>query len=151
MSDNSNNNQNTSHEHDSYACELTRTLLLHTDNLFHQRVNIFLVAEAIFFAAIGSVWCAEQNAIKFVLCTVGLFVTIALWWTLLRLKVALEFWVEKFKSIDDRSLYIDCCKLGQGRLGSIMIFVWIIPVVTTLSWLVVLFLLIFWPSPTVSA
>lgn len=126
---------------DNWSRELTKDLLLHTDNLFHQRVNIFLLAEAIFFAAFGSVWGSTNDSIKYVVCIVALVLTPAFWWPLRRLRAALDFYVQKFKTFRGNEVYVEAIGKGVDELPSSEVFTFFIPVVVGLSWVVLLFLI----------
>lgn len=58
----------------------TRELLFHVNNVFHDRVNLLLVAQSIFFAAIATLWQDQGRLIKLVICGLGIVMTMVLWY-----------------------------------------------------------------------
>ena len=58
----------------------TRELLFHVNNVFHDRVNLLLVAQSIFFAAIATLWQDQGRLIKLVICGLGIVMTLVLWY-----------------------------------------------------------------------
>ena len=56
-----------------------RELLFHVNNVFHTRVNLLLVAESIFFAAIAALWKDGGTSVKLVMCGLGVVLTVMLW------------------------------------------------------------------------
>ena len=54
--------------------ELER-LHYHVDNALHTRINLLLVAESIFLAALSQLWANGDFFMQVVLCTFGLLVT----------------------------------------------------------------------------
>lgn len=56
-----------------------RELLFHVNNVFHTRVNLLLVAESIFFAAIAALWKDGARSVKLVMCGLGVVLTVMLW------------------------------------------------------------------------
>jgi hypothetical protein len=137
MVDSSHKESGSQPERDNPCYELIKTMLLHVDNLFHQRVNIFLLAEAIFLTAFATAWGSEYNSIKYVLCVLALIFTVALWWPLHRLQVGFKFWRERFKSCE--AIYKEYTERGEGAPGAGIVFVWLVPAATALSWIVLLF------------
>lgn len=124
------NNQGTK----TYDKEIAKTLLLHFDNLFYNRVNIFFVAEAIFFAAFGVLSSRGMTTLMGLVCVTGFIITWALWYTLRRLQVALHWLAEIFKELEPSKLYKDYTALGHNVPGSAFICVWIVPPVMALFW-----------------
>lgn len=57
-----------------------RELLFHVNNVFHDRVNLLLVAQSIFFAAIATLWQDQGRLIKLVICGLGIVMTLVLWY-----------------------------------------------------------------------
>ena len=57
-----------------------RELLFHVNNVFHDRVNLLLVAQSIFFAAIATLWQDQGRLIKLVICGLGIVMTMVLWY-----------------------------------------------------------------------
>ena len=74
---------NNEHEGDSIASRNRisdlRELLFHVNNVFHTRVNLLLVAESIFFAAIAALWKDGDRSVKLVMCGLGIVLTVMLW------------------------------------------------------------------------
>jgi len=58
----------------------TRELLFHVNNVFHDRVNLLLLAQSIFFAAIATLWQDQGRLIKLVICGLGIVMTLVLWY-----------------------------------------------------------------------
>jgi len=74
--------------------EYERSLLFHVNNVLHDRVNLLLVVESIFFAALAQVRnSTDQSARRFsvVLCVLGLAFTVLVWITLHSLKARSDF------------------------------------------------------------
>jgi hypothetical protein len=57
-----------------------RELLFHVNNVFHDRVNLLLLAQSIFFAAIATLWQDQGRLIKLVICGLGIAMTTVLWY-----------------------------------------------------------------------
>ncbi len=58
-----------------------RQLLFHVNNVFHTRVNLLLVAESIFFAAIAALWKDGDKSLKMIVCGLGVVMTLMLWFS----------------------------------------------------------------------
>ena len=123
----------------NYDPKFTKELLLHIDNLFHQRVNIFLIAEAIFFAAFATVWDATFKIVQILLCSAALVFTLSLWYALLRLNKGLSWLAEKYTILETSGLYRDYRHLGHRGLGAnTLVFTWLLPLVTAVFWVLLL-------------
>jgi len=116
---------------------LAKKLLLHADNLFHQRVNIFFVSEAIFFTALSELW-DEYCAVKVVVCGFGLIFTLFLWWTLLRLNKGLDWLKRKFRKLDSTGIYEEYDKLGMNGVRSVSVYVCFVPSLFVVGWILLL-------------
>src|SRR5207248_10886535 len=85
-----------------------RPLLFHVNNVFHMRVNLLLVAESIFFAAIASLWKDGDRSIKLIICGLGITMTLILWFSNATLHKRSNFLTRKLKEVDSiYKQYID--------------------------------------------
>jgi len=124
-----------------YDPETARTLLLHVDNLFYQRVNIFLIAESIFFAAFAVLGSQDHTALATLMCSAGIVFAVVLRYTLLRLETGLRWLVGIYRRLEEPSdLYEDYTQVGYHSLHSTFIYVWVVPTLTVLFWVLALLL-----------
>jgi hypothetical protein len=77
-----------------------RALLFHVNNVLHTRVNLLLVAEAIFFAAIAQLWGKQGLSIKLLVCALGGTVTLMLWYSNATLLIRSNYLTEELKKVD---------------------------------------------------
>src|SRR5262245_23646937 len=59
--------------------EGTRAFLVQMDSVFHTRVNILLLAESLFLAALSQVWASKELGIILVICVIAMLTTKLLW------------------------------------------------------------------------
>src|SRR5262245_40449372 len=57
----------------------TRGFLVQLDSVFHTRVNILLVAESLFLAALSQIWASRELAIILLVCAIAILTTKLLW------------------------------------------------------------------------
>jgi hypothetical protein len=112
--------------------EYQRALLFHVNNVFHTRVNLLLVVESIFFAALAQTWAVSDGATPLppLICVLGLLFTILLWLTLGSLKIRSDFLTRHLRKSD--SLYH--AYLTKSGLYSTLILTHVIPAITAAAW-----------------
>jgi len=114
--------------------EYERPLLFHVNNVLHTRVNLLLVVESIFFAALAQVRNAtDPSARRFslVLCVLGLAFTILVWVTLHSLKERSNFLTEHLAPSD--TLYR--AYLEKKGLYSTTILTDVLPAAAAAAWI----------------
>jgi len=90
----------------NWDVDVAQKLLLHVDNLFHQRINIFLVAEGILFAAFAVMLnCSQYKIVRVLICIAGASSTLLLGYTLSRLFVGLTELARIYKALETSWLY----------------------------------------------
>lgn len=109
-----------------------RALLFHVNNVFHTRVNLLLIVESIFFAALAQTWALNDGAppLRLLICVLGLLFTILLWLTLGSLKVRSDFLTRHLRKSD--SLYN--AYLTKSGLCSTLILTHVIPAIAAAAW-----------------
>jgi hypothetical protein len=114
-----------------------RELLFHVNNVFHARVNLLLVAESIFFAAIATLWREQDSLIKFVVCGLGMVMTLVLWFANATLYKRSNVLTEKLKNIDSiYKVYLDA--VSQKYVTVTGLLAHLLPFVFSLAWVVVI-------------
>lgn len=139
MSNKSTDNSNSSSTQ-KYDPELVKELLLHFDGLAHQRINIFFLAEAIFFAALTTVDETTNPGISIAVSIVGLLVTIFVWITLRRLQRGVNWLTSEYKHLEKSGLYRNYLDkgVGSGYWGSGTIFTVVLPILFIVAWTIFL-------------
>jgi hypothetical protein len=114
--------------------EYERGLLFHVNNVLHTRVNLLLVVESIFFAALAQVRNSTGSGARrfaLVLCVLGLAFTVLVWITLRSLKARSDF-LTKHLAITD-TLYE--AYLSKSGLYSTTILTDVLPGAAGLAWI----------------
>ena len=117
--------------------EYERDLLFHVNNVLHARVNLLLVVESIFFAALAQVrnsTDASGRRFSLVLCVLGLGFTVLVWVTLRSLKARSDF-LTKHLALTD-TLYK--AYLEMKGLYSTTILTDVLPGAAALAWIVLI-------------
>ena len=109
--------------------------LFHADNIIHNRINLFFVAESIFFAAFVST-PKHEFLLKILLCVLGLVFTGSLWYAIARMKKCFEFLANKV--VESQPTYREQVEVGGNQLSSFWLFTWLLPPVMFLAWLLLL-------------
>jgi hypothetical protein len=91
-----------------------RQLLFHVNSAFHTRVNLLLVAESIFFAAIASLWGEGSMAIKLIVCGLGVTMTMVLWFANATLKVRTDHLTKELMKVD--GVYLEYMEALEKKL-----------------------------------
>ena len=118
-----------------YDPEVTKLILLHIDGIFHQRINIFLVAESIFFAGVVAGWQSGQNLLKISISIMGLLFTMFLMHTLIRLRIGLDFLVNQYKKSEKSKLYKDYTEIEAPGMRSARVFTQVMPWLFIAFWI----------------
>jgi len=121
----------------TWDVNLTKELLLHIDNLYHQRVNIFLVAEGIFLAAFAALFAGQSDKfVKVVVCLAGLLSALLLWYPLYRLERGFCWLAHVFKKLEATGLYIKYRDFGRGAPSSNRLMAHWLPIGVIIMWVV---------------
>lgn len=116
-------------------------LLLHLDTVFHERVNFFLVAQSILFAAISQMWINQGHKLfKIGLCLLGIAYTVMIAMAIINLAAHRERLMKK--------LYDDVAAVEKPSWWPQVtdLFRFWLPSITLLIWLVLLAKLVFWTA-----
>ena len=118
-----------------------RQLLFHVNNVFHTRVNLLLVAESIFFAAIAGLWKDGDKLLKLIICGLGIVMTLMLWFSNAALYKRSNFLTNRLSEID--STYRDYLSVVSLRYISVTgMLTHALPLASLLAWgLVILIVL----------
>ena len=127
----------------NWSDEVAKHLLLHVDDLFHQRVNIFLVAEGILFAALAATLnCTQYTIVRVLICTAGVSVTLLLGYTLLRLYDGLDWLAQTYKALEKTGLYIAYRDVGRGGESANKLMAQHMPIATFVIWIILLYIVL---------
>ena len=136
-----------------YDSLFAKELLFHADTIFHQRVNFFLVIEAIFLAAFATLWDKQEKMLSLSICMIALIFTFCIFYTLIRLDNGLAWLVVKYIKIDTSGFYEEYTNIGNYKnkhyicikkllspisdfgFGAAFIFVYVLPIVAVAFWL----------------
>ncbi len=121
-----------------------RQLLFHANNVFHTRVNLLLVAESIFFAAMASLWGKEDLSIRLIVCVLGITMTIMLWYANATLKKRTDYLTVELKKVD--RVYEEYMKQRPLKPVSVThLLTHILPSVLLVAWILVIYELVLAP------
>jgi hypothetical protein len=116
--------------------ETLQKLLFHVNEVFHARVNFFLVAESIFFAALAALW-KEGTPIKLVICGLGLAITVVLWFSIFRLNTRGDYLTSLYREVSPvYKLYLESAPLRPVTIGRL--FTYGLSVIMLIGWLLIL-------------
>jgi hypothetical protein len=114
-----------------------RQLLFHVNNVFHTRVNLLLVAESIFFAAIASLWKDGDRSIKLIFCGLGITMTLILWFSNATLHKRSNFLTRKLKEVDSiYKQYID--EVSMKPISVTALLTHFLPMISLVAWVLVI-------------
>jgi hypothetical protein len=123
----------------NFVPEVTKDLMLHTDNLFHTRVMLFLAIEAILFTALASVW-SQGGKIRFVSTAFGLAFTIIAFLTNVNLGRKLAWIMNVYVEFPESEVYRAYRSIHTPWAPrSLFILSYLLPAATLLAWLLALF------------
>jgi hypothetical protein len=118
-----------------------RQLLFHVNNVFHTRVNLLLVAESIFFAAIASLWQSGDTSIKLIICGLGVTMTLILWFSNSTLHRRSNFLTTKLKQVDSIYRgYLDVVPLRPISVTAMLTH--FLPVASLAAWALVILIVL---------
>ena len=118
-----------------------RQLLFHVNNVFHTRVNLLLVAESIFFAAIASLWQSGDTSIKLIICGLGATMTLILWFSNATLHRRLNFLTTELKRVDSiYKKYMDVVPLKPISVTAMLTH--LLPGVSLAAWALVILVIL---------
>lgn len=112
-----------------------RELLFHVDNAIHSRVNLQLLVQSVFFAALAQVWASQGNTIKFILVAVGVTLTLVLWYPTVVLQRRSRFLARALCKQDRTYEYYLRCLPGKRVATQVLAYA--LPVLFLLAWLAV--------------
>lgn len=133
----------------SYDKQSCREILFHIDNIAHNRINFYFVAESIFFAVVATLWHKNPNEARLV-AYLGLIFTFFLWYSIARMDRALSWIADVVESKDDFYKYyrnqgppkdnqnIPQKKRYLGILSSFFHFTWTLPAITFYVWFLII-------------
>jgi hypothetical protein len=113
-----------------------REFLFQLDNTFHSRVNVLLVAEAIFFAAVSQMWATGSVQVTLVLIALGLSLTLILWCPLNVLQKRSKYISDVLKHVDP--MYKDYLDAGPRKLMATWLLAHGIPFIFPVGWIALL-------------
>jgi len=113
-----------------------RELLFHVNNVFHDRVNLLLVAQSIFFAAIATLWQDQGRLIKLVICGLGIVMTLVLWYANFTLYKRSNLLTVLLQTIDPvYKAYLDAVSLKYVTVTGLLAH--FLPLVCLSAWTIV--------------
>jgi hypothetical protein len=115
-----------------------RELLFNVTTLFNARVNLLLVAQSIFFAAIANLWGNEDMAIKLIVCGLGVIMTIMFWLANTALSARSNHLTEELKKVD--AVYKGYMEVGQPFVTWMLAHV--LPFFMLVAWSLVIYLIV---------
>jgi len=113
-------------------------LLFNVTTLFSTRVNLLLLAESIFFAAIASLWEKGDTAIKPILCGLGVAMTILFWFANAALKSRSDHLARELEEVDP--VYKRYMAVRSPNVTRMLAHV--LPLVMLLAWLLVIYVIV---------
>ena len=121
-----------------------RQLLFHVNNVFHTWVNLLLVAQSIFFAAIASLWGKGDLFIEIIVCLLGITMTVMLWYANATLKRRTDYLTKALKKVDPvYKGYMDVRPLKPVSVTFLLTHV--LPSVLLVAWILVIYQLVLSP------
>jgi len=122
---------------EEHSKEDIRQLLFHVNNVFHTRINLLLVAESIFFAAIASLWKDGDRSIKLIICGLGITMTLILWFANATLHKRSNFLTRKLKEVDSTyKQYID--EVPMKPISVTALLTHFLPIISLVAWTLVI-------------
>jgi hypothetical protein len=115
-----------------------RELLFNVTTVFNARVNLLLVAESIFFAAIANLWGNEDMAIKLIVCGLGVAMTIMFWLANASLKRRSDRLTVALKKVD--AVYNAYMVVHRPFVTQMLAHV--LPLVMLVAWILVIYLIV---------
>lgn len=113
--------------------QFARELLLHTDRICHQRANLLIVSESLMFTSLSIVGTVSEDAwLKAMTSFVGLVVTMLIAYTLVRIRVGLDWLVKRAKL--DSHVYDAYTEVGKDDVPSSTILVGTLPLIFAGLW-----------------
>ena len=123
-----------------FSADVVQKLLLSADRIFHDRINMFLVSEAIFLGAFVTL-CNEPSSgterIIVVISVLALLVTLVMWYAIDRMHTGLSWLIETYKKLEMSGAYRAFVDVGRVGLPSAVLFSWL-PAVFAFFWACVL-------------
>lgn len=113
-----------------------REFLFLLDNTFHGRVNVLLVAEAIFFAAVSQMWATGSVPITIVLIALGFSLTVILWYPLNVLQKRSKYIANVLREVDP--MYADYLNAVPRKPMATWLLAHGIPIIFLVGWFAVL-------------
>ena len=114
--------------------EISRNLLFHFDTIFHSRINIFIIVQAVFFAALSQTW--DKQYLHVPLCTIAIFLTLLVGMANYNLSKKLKFLIKEYKEYDTTGVYKQVMNIKTiWVLPTTTSYALFIPTISLLAWI----------------
>jgi hypothetical protein len=121
---------------DPNGCDskLVGELYVHSDSLFHQRINFFLAVEALIFTGLTQIW--DKPPARLIVAVFGLALTFLFWLANVNLSCKLQWLMDDYT---ERSNYFKSYRAVKQFtwVSTRILYTHIIPAVAAVAWVVI--------------
>jgi hypothetical protein len=129
-----------------YDTRLFLKLMLHADNLFHTRINFFLVIETFLFAGMAAL--GSHEALRRAVALFAAVLTLLIWLMNLNMSAKLHWLETNYEKLDSSGTYREYRDLRKLPLHTIYLFTYALPGLILIGWLIFFFFWVPVPRPS---